>query len=119
MRNLSIRAPNAGFSLQQVLITVRLGSSDLAYQRLSSANDDPSVYRSAQRIPRSPSSHQQHLALSRECANPTCAAFIKAHPLRPRVEVPGTEQIGFVSQHKGAVTRTHQFLGADRQRVAT
>ena len=44
---------------------------------------------------------------------------IKAHPAGARVRVPGVKQIGLVAQHKGAITRTHQLLGASWQGVAT
>ena len=44
---------------------------------------------------------------------------IKAHPARTRVGVPSAEQLGLVTQYKGAITRTHQLLGASWQVVAT
>ena len=40
---------------------------------------------------------------------------VKAHPAGARVRVPGAQQIGLVAQHKGAITRTHQLLGASWQ----
>ena len=44
---------------------------------------------------------------------------IKEHPAGARVWVPGAEQISLIAQHKGAITRTHQLLGASWQGVAT
>ena len=58
------------------------------------------------------------LGVANAQTQPALLATAKAH-LLGRVSVPGAQQIALVSQHKGAVARTHQFLGAGWQRVAT